>query len=827
MPAARHRAVRRSHWDQPEGEGARTGRTSQSSRGQRNVSGILLNTGMVLGILSILWFSWATYMRWWLAAQVVTPHSSPAILPDGATRASVSPLRFWGTYRPQVYFGMKTRSPKSLVTGLMWMEQGQSVPGSLRHACEQGDNLERYGWLAHDGINFGQQEILERDFSLSTDYVKRPGGEHGGDWSWRIAVQRKHNGKPKVVSLFLYIATDGDGYLEPSVQRDRLSHVDGRTNELGSFRLVFREPVTSGTDQRTPAKYGMLEAPCVGLEHVTQVVQARLTRTTFMDGGESVPIVSVSNRRHVAPEQLGTNSTVVVHQVTARIPFQVEVQFESGSVGHRPGPLAGEAFEHELRRHRAAFNRRFHGVFGLRNKNYSTQDVEVAQAALSNMLGGVGYFYGSSLVASPFTDAPVAYWPAALFTAVPSRSFFPRGFLWDEGFHHLLLGRWDPGLSQEVMAHWLDLLNAEGWIPREQILGGEARSRVPAQFIVQRNDNANPPTFFWTLRTLFPGLGGSLPPADTAFLGRAFPRLRSWFEWYNRTQSGPLPNSYRWRGRDADTSRFLNPKTLTSGLDDYPRASHPSGEERHVDLLCWMAQAAGVMADIARSIGEPHEEYSQLHSVLSDEENLVGLHWAEDLQAFCDWGNHSDAVVLVRERVPVPPGAPPQTRVVRVVRRPSVPQFVSAFGYVSLFPMLLRLLSPDSPRLGAMLSGLQDQNKLWTPFGLRSLARSHPLYLKRNTEHDPPYWRGYLWININYLAAGALHHYSNLDGPYRTQAQTLYQQLRRNLVKNILQEYRKTGYIWENYSDSSGAGRGSHPFTGWSSLLVLLMAEQY
>ncbi len=72
----------------------------------------------------------------------------------------------------------------------------------------------------------------------------------------------------------------------------------------------------------------------------------------------------------------------------------------------------------------------------------------------------------------------------------------------------------------------------------------------------------------------------------------------------------------------------------------------------------------------------------------------------------------------------------------------------------------------------------------------------------------------------------ALHHYASARGPYSQQAAALHQQLRWNLLRNLVWQYSRTGYIWEQYDDVTGAGKGSHPFTGWSALLVLMAAEQ-
>jgi mannosyl-oligosaccharide glucosidase len=76
---------------------------------------------------------------------------------------------------------------------------------------------------------------------------------------------------------------------------------------------------------------------------------------------------------------------------------------------------------------------------------------------------------------------------------------FIVGFLWDSGFDHHLIEAFDSELSLDIITSWANLIDEKGWLAREQILGDEARSKVPAEFQVQYPHFANPPTLITAL----------------------------------------------------------------------------------------------------------------------------------------------------------------------------------------------------------------------------------------------------------------------------------------------------------------------------------------
>lgn len=350
----------------------------------------------------------------------------------------------------------------------------------------------------------------------------------------------------------------------------------------------------------------------------------------------------------------------------------------------------------------------------------------------------------------------------------------------------------------EVITSWFNLMDEDGWIAREQILGDEARSKVPPEFQVQYPHYANPPTLFLAIEVILDKLDAGLLPSDKQdkymnVLRDLYPALKQNYQWYRNTQHGDLKSydreafsskeGYRWRGR---TPQHI----LPSGLDDYPRAQPPHPGELHVDLMSWMGLMTRSLKRIAAELSERDDslKYAQIETAII--RNLDDLHWSEGHRTFCDatidaW---EDSVHVCHK------------------------------GYISVFPFMTGTIAADSPRLGHILDLISDPEQLWSDYGIRSLSRQDDNYGSAEN-----YWRSPVWMNMNYLIVANLLKIAQTDGPHKAQATTIYNDLRKNLVNTVYNSWEETGFAWEQYNPETGKGQRTQHFTGWTSLVVKLL----
>ena len=135
---------------------------------------------------------------------------------------------------------------------------------------------------------------------------------------------------------------------------------------------------------------------------------------------------------------------ITLSQPLANETFSFDILYQSDSSNaQRSQELTGSYFTEELARLQNDFDQRFENTFQLKaRQNMTDKQIHFARSTLSNLLGGIAYFTGQSLVANANQSMPDLYWPTSLYTAVPSRSFFPRG---------LSLGRWFPQSSHRPL----------------------------------------------------------------------------------------------------------------------------------------------------------------------------------------------------------------------------------------------------------------------------------------------------------------------------------------------------------------------------------------
>jgi len=661
-----------------------------------------------------------------------------------------------------------------------------------------------YGWTAYDSRHGGTQTIQDQGngLNITTEFVKKYEGPNAGNWALRVKGKPRANNQDGLKTrVVFYVAMEGMDkchtcQLDASVSKHTRRDDAGMPKEDATQEMVnvhVKHPNLGTAEIRIPRP-----------KDVDTVVKS-IRPATAMNLWDAKTLLSkvFSENEDSLPNAPGPGSLHFI-QFTFQDAFEFDVLYTTQKA---MVAMTSSALSSELKNTVHSFEGKFSYVFRPNAPFDSGDHLKFSQSLFSNLQGGLGYFYGNNSVEKPHGEGNIkkgTEGPYPLLTHVPSRSTFPRGFLWDEGFHLLPILEWDADLALEVVHGWLSLMNKDGWIAREQILGAEAESKVPAEFVVQNQLIANPPTLFWIVSKFVDMLQKKIKyyghdstlisnkEKGKALVKELYPKLKKHYEWWRKTQAADVdihdwPNvnkdeGYRWRGRKPGT-------TFASGLDDYPREEPPDVTELHVDALSWVGVMAETMEKLALYTENEMDILTYRTHLGNIRHNIDMLHWSDEHRMHCD--------TLVQQDKHV---------------------FTCPKGYVALFPFMLGFLGPEHPHLNATLDLIRNPDHLWTDFGVRSLSPDHPEYGKGDN-----YWRSPIWVNINYMIIERLLYLAQRKGPVQQRCREIYNELRVNVINTVFNSWKDTGYAWEQY-DTSGKGQRTAGFTGWTALVVKILA---
>ncbi|CAI1997081.1 hypothetical protein SEUBUCD646_0G02370 [Saccharomyces eubayanus] len=786
----------------------------------------------------------------------------------------------WAPYRSNCYFGITPRyvNESPLVMGIMWFNSlNQDGLQSLRHFATPQDKLQKYGWEVYDPRIGGKEIFIDEknNLNLTVYFVKSRNGEN---WSVRVHGEPLDPQLPSTASIVLYFSQNGgeiDGKSSLAlIDQDGPNDLKffGYSQELGEYDLTVRD--NFGQYFNNPAHDTMEVAPgsdCSKTSHLSLQVpgsEVWKARDIFQSlVSDSIRDILETEDKQERPADLIPSILTIrniynfnpgnFHYVQKTFDLSKEGGFEFDTTYNKLETTQSistreqitELITWSLNEINARFDKKFNFEQGSDLIGSVDDKRKFALETLSNLLGGIGYFHGKQLIdrETEFDESQFAEikllnakeeGPFDLFTSIPSRGFFPRGFYWDEGFHLLQIMEYDFDLAFEILTSWFEMIEDDsGWIAREIILGDEARSKVPQEFQVQNPNIANPPTLLLAFsemlsraiekigdfddvnneQVMFNGKLSNFVTNNleansdllTEYAKKIYPKLLRHYNWFKESQAGFIDEYaeifeeegiwdkihksevYRWVGRT-----FTH--CLPSGMDDYPRAQPPDVAELNVDALAWVGVMTRSMKQIAHvlKLTDDETKYAEIeHNVI---ENLDLLHWSEKDNCYCDI-----SIDFEDEEIK---------------------EFVCHEGYISLLPFALKLIPKDSPKLGKIVALMSDSNKIFSEFGLLSLSRQDEYFGK-----DENYWRGPVWMNINYLCLDAMRYYYpevtlGVAGE-ASDAKKLYQSLKTNLSNNVYKVWKEQGYCYENYSPVDGHGTGAEHFTGWTALVVNILGR--
>ncbi|KAJ6248629.1 mannosyl-oligosaccharide glucosidase [Anaeramoeba flamelloides] len=669
--------------------------------------------------------------------------------------------------RAPVYFGLQTKAKTQLMTGFCFHEHLHSHGffRKIRDVMKSSDKIDYYVPQA-DSLNYGSVTLVDTYYlntNITMEYVKP------SDRNDAVAIRIKgvsRTDKEYLVSVYSYASVsvnDESGLAEASAEK-----IQGYNADYKDFQL------TSQYQSKLPVTTSYVSAHSDNPYRPSDLVSSHIGKHKHTYQLPNETITAQLPRQ----ENSNTNINFGMIQKVFETPFEWVLYLEPPS-----NPISKDFdFDTQFDVAHQNFVAKFISTF----PHISAANREFAQQTLSSLLFGLSYFRGERMIQFP-NKTIVTYHDAELYSFIPNKPSFPRPFFWDEAFHEMLVFRWDYKLFMKIFKSWFDLQVNDGewtgWIAREQVIGKEAQSRCPEWAWAGQVGTMNPPIFFFTLHDFIL----EHPSSGLSFLKKVYPQLKKTYDfYYSKCHIKGQPYAFKWPGRTYE-GEFGG--TLDSGMDDYPRYPQDIDTEVDGDLQSWMALLSSTMRDFAYWSVHTEDYKTYAENYEQTLSYLRSNNWNENMQQYQDsLGNG---------------------------------KFSEHTGYIGVYPLCLKLEphnTGNNPRIPQMLKLLNDTKKLLHPTaGWRSLSPDDSGFLLSGN-----YWRGAIWINLNYLCLKGLKYYED----HYPEIKELRSQVRQSIISNMMKEYYKPhGGIFEVYMPLSGKGYFNVPFTGWSSLILLIMED--
>ena len=651
----------------------------------------------------------------------------------------------WGTYKPHTIFSVteKSQTPITMRFSYLYQSDSQDV---FRYYLEDYTEGLVLNYDYHNGLDFNQQSIKEKSITgLDMQSIFLKENIQNEQQSWNALIKKNAKRNTDFESVIFCFSFSLEQFIEGDPSKYIIANQDSN-----SFSIYEKSSAKKLADIKIRIYKNSQE---ISISYPKKFITKS---DIYKDWDLKTNVYDFLFKNDLSGNSYDSQENNVL---MIRIPLESQDDYyihifysEEGSKSSDL-PSLMEKFE----RKQNEIDAKFSSIFPSNND-------KCAKASFYNLLGGIAYMRGPIYIKEILgysEDKP-------LFTCTPSRTKFRIGYLWDEGFHNMLLSQWDADLSSELLNSWLDTVFLNGYLPREQSRGKEVESFI---FLPQSLRDVNPPTIMIPILYMAQLNGGDK-------MRNSYIQLKEWFFFFVESQKSPHDFLYTW-------SKIQGIYVYGSGLDDYPRIDSTGAAKFHLDLQIWVIFFSDSLMKLLKIVNSNDSDYERISIINSKSLENLNKFLSPD-NVYTDIGENG--------------------------------QFMDHFGYINLYPLFFGLIDVNSNAFEQTLLKIMDPEILWSITGIRSLSQSDIFYRKNDG-----YWTAPVWINLNYLLLRGLktYYYNNFL------AKKLYNDLRNAIINSICGDWEETGYFWENYDDLNSKGKRSHPFNGWTSLITLILSEKY